>query len=165
MTPTLSTRGAPNLSAIAPANGWPSPQSRFCNASDSANTSRPQPFACDSGVRKKPSDERGPKVRTEIAQPHRARMIGVRHENDLVALGAASVMGISGANANIGCCATAPNQNLVRASIREAHSSPQTKRLVGDWQTGIERAIYVLLELRIMRLRELGRHTPDVFVP
>ena len=30
----------------------------------------PSPFACDSGVRKKPSAERGPNVMTAIAQPH-----------------------------------------------------------------------------------------------
>src|SRR5258707_159793 len=95
--PTLSTRGAPYLSAMAPANGCPSPQIRFCSASDSANTSRPQPFACDIGVRKNPSDERGPKVRTEIVHPHNAMMMGRRHENGLVALAAAFVMEVSGA--------------------------------------------------------------------
>jgi hypothetical protein len=32
--------------------------------------SRPQPCACDIGVRKKPSAERGPKPIMEIRQPH-----------------------------------------------------------------------------------------------
>ena len=39
----------------------PAPHSRFWIAIASANTSRPQPLACDSGVRNWPSAERGPK--------------------------------------------------------------------------------------------------------
>src|SRR3954447_12915833 len=73
--PVHNTRGAPNLSAIAPANGWPNPHKIFWIAIASANTSRPQPFVCDNGVRKKPSDERGPNVSTAIMQPHSASTI------------------------------------------------------------------------------------------
>src|SRR4051812_47968955 len=97
----MRTRGAPNLSATAPATGPPTPQSRFWNAIASAKTSRPQPFACDSGVRKKPIDERGPNVRTEMQQPHSIRTIGILQENDLVAAGNWTVMEISGGRACI----------------------------------------------------------------
>ena len=38
-------------------------------ASASANTSRPQPFACDIGERNKPSAARGPKPSALIMQP------------------------------------------------------------------------------------------------
>src|SRR5256885_3346044 len=68
----------PKRSATAPANGWPMPQSRFCSAKASANTSRPQPFAWDMGVRKKPNAERGPKPSSEIRQPQRMITSGVR---------------------------------------------------------------------------------------
>src|SRR5262245_13361584 len=54
---------------MAPAIGWPMPQSRFCSASANANTSRPQPLACDIGVKKNPSAERGPNDSTETRQP------------------------------------------------------------------------------------------------
>src|SRR5260370_36585623 len=64
---------------MAPANGWPTPHNRFWIASAKANTSRPQPFARDSGVRKKPSEERGPNVRIAITQPHSTITAGVRH--------------------------------------------------------------------------------------
>src|ERR1700730_5643526 len=64
---------------MAPASGWPSPHSRFCTANASANTSRPQPFAWDKGVRKKPRVERGPNVIIPMRQPHRAMTAGVRH--------------------------------------------------------------------------------------
>src|SRR5262245_1265757 len=67
---------------MAPAKGWPNPHSRFWIASASAKTSRPQPLAFDRGVRKKPSDERGPKVSTEIEQPHRISTAGTRHETE-----------------------------------------------------------------------------------
>src|SRR4051794_34651307 len=80
----MRTRVAPNLSAIAPATGPPTPHSRFWMAIASANTSRPQPFACDSGVRKNPIEERGPKVMTEMQQPHSISTTGVRQVNALV---------------------------------------------------------------------------------
>src|ERR1700756_5621332 len=64
---------------MAPASGWPSPKSSFCTASASANTSRPQPFAWDKGVRKKPRVERGPNVIIPMRQPHTAMTAGVRH--------------------------------------------------------------------------------------
>jgi hypothetical protein len=76
--PTQSTRMVPKRSAIAPANGWPSPHSRFCKASASASTSRPQPLARDSGVRKRPSEDRGPKVRMAMRQPKTMMTAGVR---------------------------------------------------------------------------------------
>ena len=54
------------LNAIRPpakptntANGSAAPQTRFCTASANAKTSRPHPFACDSGVRKKPNSVSG----------------------------------------------------------------------------------------------------------
>src|SRR6266849_7292130 len=47
-------------------------------ASASENTSRPQPFSADIGVRKKPSEERGPNDRIAIRQPHMMIMPGVR---------------------------------------------------------------------------------------
>src|SRR2546421_6244257 len=95
--PALSTRGAPYLSAIAPAKGCPSPHNRFWIASASANTSRPHPFAWDSGVKKKPSEERGPKLSTEIRQPHRMMTAGVRQDIGLaMAAGVVEIMGFSG---------------------------------------------------------------------
>src|SRR5436309_14599393 len=79
MAPALITRTVPKRSAIAPASGWPMPHNRFWIASASANTSRPQPFASDQGLRKNPSEERGPKVRTAIRQPQITITVGVRH--------------------------------------------------------------------------------------
>src|SRR5437660_5663489 len=64
---------------MAPASGWPSPHSRFCTASAGANASRPQACAWESGVRKKPRVERGPKVIMPMRQPHTAMTAGVRH--------------------------------------------------------------------------------------
>jgi hypothetical protein len=52
----------------------------FCTASANPNTSRPHPFACDCGVRKKPSVARGPKLSMEIRQPHSTITAGVRQE-------------------------------------------------------------------------------------
>ena len=52
-------------------------------ASARPNTSRPQPLALDSGVRKKPSDERGPKLMTAITQPQAIRTAGVRQPTSL----------------------------------------------------------------------------------
>src|SRR5215813_8060196 len=63
---------------MAPAKGWPIPHNRFCRASEKAKTSRPQPFSCDIGVRKNPSDERGPNDRTEIRQPQIAMTATLR---------------------------------------------------------------------------------------
>src|SRR5712692_6142901 len=56
-------------------------------ASASPNTSRPQPFACDCGVRKKPSVARGPKLIMEMRQPHSTITTGVRQVTSLVAAG------------------------------------------------------------------------------
>jgi len=64
---------------MAPAKGWPMPHNRFWIASAKANTSRPQPFASDQGLRKKPSVDRGPKVRIAIRQPQMTITAGVRH--------------------------------------------------------------------------------------
>src|SRR5262245_51966007 len=50
----------------------------FWIASARPNTSRPQPFTCDIGVRKKPSVARGPKLIMEIRQPHSTITSGVR---------------------------------------------------------------------------------------
>ena len=36
-------------------------------------------LACDMGVRKKPSEERGPKLKSAIRQPHTTTTAGVRH--------------------------------------------------------------------------------------
>src|SRR5215470_16767276 len=78
----MMTRLAPSRSASAPANGNAAPQSRFCTASAMAKTSRPQPFACDSGVRKKPSAERGPNATMETRQPQIAITAGVRQPTE-----------------------------------------------------------------------------------
>src|SRR5882672_1473192 len=78
----MITRLAPMRSAIAPANGNAAPQSRFCTASAIAKTSRPHPFACDSGVRKKPSAERGPNATVETRQPQITITAGVRQPTD-----------------------------------------------------------------------------------
>src|SRR5262249_20050169 len=63
---------------MAPAKGWPTPHRRFWIAKASAKTSRPQPCALDIGVRKKPKEERGPKVRMAIRQPQTRMTVGVR---------------------------------------------------------------------------------------
>src|SRR5258705_13970232 len=78
----MITRLAPIRSAIAPANGNAAPQSRFCTASAIAKTSRPHPFACDSGVRKKPSAERGPNATMETRQPQITITAGGRPPGD-----------------------------------------------------------------------------------
>ena len=54
------------------------PHSKFWMASANANTSRPQWLACDIGVRKKPSEERGPKLIIAIRQPQMITTKGVR---------------------------------------------------------------------------------------
>src|SRR5215510_11090818 len=63
---------------MAPAKGCAAPHNRFCMASASENTSRPQPLSSDIGVKKKPSAERGPNERTAIRQPHTMITPGVR---------------------------------------------------------------------------------------
>ena len=77
--PVHSTRTRPKRSAIMPASGWPTPQSRFCSASAKANTSRPQWLALDMGVRKKPCVERGPYAMIAMRQPNPTITAGVRH--------------------------------------------------------------------------------------
>src|SRR5215211_3435671 len=61
----------------------------------SANTSRPQLFALESGVMKKPSDDRGPKLRTEMQQAHSTKTAGVRQVKERAAAEAVEVMLIS----------------------------------------------------------------------
>src|SRR3954468_17534071 len=78
MAPAHNTRTAPNRSATAPANGWPTPHSRFWMAMASENTSRPQFPDTDSGVRNCPTAERGPKLIKAMTQPHPTTKAGVR---------------------------------------------------------------------------------------
>src|SRR5688500_1436505 len=78
MAPPLSTRTIPNRSASMPANGWASPHRMFWIASARPNTSRPQPLACDCGVRNRPRMERGPKLIIAIRQPLSTITAGVR---------------------------------------------------------------------------------------
>src|SRR5438874_12846616 len=104
---------APKRSAIAPENGCAAPYSSVCIATDSANTSRPQPLAFDSGVRKKPSAERGPNAIIAMRQPQTKITAGVRQVNGLAAVRVV-IMGISGA-ANIEARPPPPNQILCRA--------------------------------------------------
>src|SRR3954447_25864324 len=61
----------------------------------SANTSRPQPFVLESGVMKKPSDDRGPKLRTEMLHAHSTRTTGVRQVSERAATGLIEVIRIS----------------------------------------------------------------------
>ena len=60
---------APNRSAIAPANGWPSPHSRFWIASARPKTVAAPVLVDSIGCMKKPSVERGPKLSIAIRQP------------------------------------------------------------------------------------------------
>ena len=67
-------------SAIAPANGWPTPHSKFCSAKASANTSRPQPLASrqrrqeEAERRARPeADQRDQRSRTDDDQAACAR--------------------------------------------------------------------------------------------
>src|SRR5580693_3158533 len=98
MAPAHSTRTVPKRSAIAPANGCPTPHNRFWMANAIENTSRPQPLANDSGVRNWPAAERGPNESMPIRQPQRTIMAGVRQvsttEAGLNALGSAVAMEI-----------------------------------------------------------------------
>src|SRR3569623_2064106 len=63
---------------MAPAKGWPTPHSRFWMARAKAKTSRPQLCNWDIGVRKKPSEERGPNPSSAITQPQTMMSAGVR---------------------------------------------------------------------------------------
>ena len=83
MTPPMaSTRQVPKRSAIAPNNGSPSPQNRFCSAMARPKVWRSQPFSASIGSWKKPIAERGPKVSAAIRQPqmmisHGTRLAGL----------------------------------------------------------------------------------------
>ncbi len=61
------------------------PQIRFWIASAIAKTSRPQLYSIDIGVRKKPSEERGPKLIMAIRQPQTTTTAGVRQPTALAA--------------------------------------------------------------------------------
>src|SRR5579862_5663291 len=87
-------------------------------ASASENTSRPQPFSCDSGVRKNPSADRGPKESMEMAQPHTMMATGVRQVRDE---GVACAEDIGGnfdrklqGKRKIGACARNPKRKFSR---------------------------------------------------
>ena len=71
-----STRKAPNRSAIAPAKGWPTPQSRFWIAMAKPKVSRPQPYSVIIGSWNRPDEARGPKVIRAIRQPARTMISG-----------------------------------------------------------------------------------------
>ena len=64
-----STLTIPKRSAMAPAKGAPSPQSRFWIASARPKVSRPQPNCTVIGIWKRPALARGPKVINAIRQP------------------------------------------------------------------------------------------------
>src|SRR5262249_46793028 len=123
----------------------------FCRASASENTSRPQPFAVDIGVRKKPSAERGPKLTSEMRQPHSTIRAGTRQADDPAVDGCGTedeetvmtanaslartlvrarsdaisgkVVTLRRSNLHLGLRARLPKRNLVRASIRFAHNT------------------------------------------
>src|SRR5580704_1970463 len=78
-----------------PPSGWPIPHSRFCRASANANTSRPQWLALDSGVKKKPIVERGPKAISVIRQPMPMTSAGVRHVATVAPAAAPDCEGLS----------------------------------------------------------------------
>src|SRR3954451_21074285 len=71
-------RRVPKRSASMPAKGWAMPHTMFCSARPTPNTSRPQSFDCDCGLRNKPRTERGPKLSSDIRQPQSTIMAGVR---------------------------------------------------------------------------------------
>ena len=81
VAPITITRLVPKRSAMPPAKGCPIPHSKFWMANAIENTSRPQWLVCDSGVRKKPSEERGPKLIIAIRQPQTTTTTGVRQPN------------------------------------------------------------------------------------
>ena len=68
-------------------SGWPAPIE---------NTSRPQWCSCDSGVRKKPSEERGPKAIIAIRQPQTTTTMGVRQPTAAAAFPVAPCNDIAG---------------------------------------------------------------------
>src|SRR5436305_12689128 len=106
-----------------PANGWAMPQTMFWTASANPNTSRPQSFACDCGLRKRPRTARGPKLKNETRQPQSTITAGVRQLVDRCAAKGKelAIGGFSNLRGtHLGTCATAPNQNLARASLIHA---------------------------------------------
>src|SRR5215204_1287727 len=91
----------------------------------SANTSRPQLFALESGIIKKPSDDRGPKLRTEMQHAHSTRTAGVRQVKERAAAEAVEVMLISrGRPGDTG--RRSELQCTRRACITAAHGSSAT---------------------------------------
>jgi hypothetical protein len=62
-------------------------------------------LACDSGARKKPSEERGPKLSKEIRQPQITTTKGVRQPTALIAFAVAPGTDIA---------AKSPSQTLVK---------------------------------------------------
>ena len=129
-------------SANAPANGCPTPHKRFCSASANANTSRPHPVEPVTGVRKKPSDARGPKLSSAIKQPHSTMIAGARQVNGLAAV-MVVVMGISGA-ANIEACPPPPNQILCRAQPIGEHGSRVGRYFAAGTGTGPADMLYAI---------------------
>src|SRR5262245_11556779 len=93
IAPPASTRSGPKRSAIAPTNGWPAPHSSIWIASASANTSRPQPWAEDIGVRNRPSADRGPNPIAPIRQPQARITTGVRQVGETRALDCINIDG------------------------------------------------------------------------
>src|SRR5215203_2174190 len=59
----------PKRSATAPANGAPTPQSKFWIAMARLNTSRPQPYSATMGNWNSPAAARGPKVMRAMRHP------------------------------------------------------------------------------------------------
>src|SRR5215217_7523243 len=92
----------------------------------SANTSRPQLFALESGIIKKPSDDRGPKLRTEMQHAHSTRTAGVRQVKERAAAEAVEVMLISRGRPEIQAGAQSCNVPCSRACITAAHGSSAT---------------------------------------
>src|SRR5262249_3273203 len=80
IAPVHSTRTAPYRSATPPANGWNAPHNRFWIARAQPNTSRPQWYSSDIGLRNWPTAERGPKLSIAMAQPQAMTKTGVRQE-------------------------------------------------------------------------------------
>src|SRR3954453_20793342 len=74
----MITLMVPKRSAIAPANGWATPYSNVCRATENEKISRHQPLALDNGVRNRPSADRGPNPSIEMRQPHTRITVGVR---------------------------------------------------------------------------------------
>src|ERR1700694_4003030 len=72
------TRAAPNLSAIAPANGWPIPHTRFCSAIANANVSRVHARSKVIGGRNRPKLWRVPSESISPRHPQAMITAGVR---------------------------------------------------------------------------------------